>query len=71
MPDFSLSFDGDSGEDDGVLASEDDDSKQFRADLVDPNFSRLRLADIDDTPLDKREMFQDSLEEMMQREGVG
>ena len=72
-PDFSLSFDEDTGSEHGGddLSSEDEDSKQFCADLVNPNFSRLRLADIDDTPLDKRERFPDSLEEMMQREGVG
>ena len=48
--------------------SEDEDSKQFCANLVDPNYKRLKLADIDETPLDKREMFSDSFEE---RTGVG
>ena len=49
--------------------SEDEDSKMFLVDHVDPNFSRLRLSDITYAPFDKQEI-PDSLE-LVERTGVG
>ena len=55
--------------DDGHLFSEDEDSKMFLVDHVDPNFSRFRLSDISYVPFDKQEI-PDSLE-LVERTGVG
>ena len=49
--------------------SEDEDSKMFLVDHVDPNFLRLRLSDITYVPFDKQEI-PDSLE-LVERTGVG